>query len=294
VPITLAIGEVEAERFAAAGEAALLARDGRSVAVLEVSDVWRPDKELEAREVFGTTDPSHPGVAALLRAGPMYIGGEILAFDRAVAPAFPAHDLGPAEARARLAAKGWRRVAGFPTGGPIYRAEEHITKAALEICDGLLIHALVGEEGEIPAEARMRAHEELLARYYPADRALLSASPAAVRGAGPREALLRAIVCKNHGCSHFVVSRGEAREIFDEIAPAELGITPLCFDDAFYSTAASAMATARTAPGDGSARIHLSSDEIRARLRRGEALPPEVARPEVARILADAMRRGAG
>lgn len=291
LPITLAIDEDRAARLRAGGEAALRARDGRIVAVMAVDDLWRPDRELEAREIHGTADPAHPGVARLLRAGPVYVGGEILALDWAAPRAFPAHDLAPAEARARLVERGFRRVVGFQTGEPMLRPEEHLTKAALETCDALLVRARVGAAGpgDLPDDVRVRCYEALLAGYYPPERALLSVAPPA-RGAGPREAVLDALVCKNHGGSHFLVGPDRAvQALLDELAPVELGIAPLCIEDAFYSAALGAMATSRTAPGDASTRVHLSAAELRAQLLRGEPLPPEICRPEVARLLAAAL-----
>jgi len=303
LPITLAVSEAQAEPIHTGREAALRARDGRLVAILEVSDKWRPDKELEAREVYRTSDVAHPGVAHLQNTGPIYLGGEIFIFDRPAPVLFPAYHRTPAEMRALFAEKGWRRVVGFQTRNPMHRAHEYITKTAMEIVDGLLVHPLVGatRPDDIPAEVRMRCYEALLEHYYPKERVALSVYPAAMRHAGPREAIFHAITRKNYGCSHFIVGRDhagfgtfygrhDAPRIFQEFAPVELGVTPLEFEDAFWSTAVGAMATAKTAPGDASTQVSVSGTNLRERLARGELLSPELSRPEVARILTEAMR----
>jgi len=303
IPISLAIPEDQAERIKVGGQAALRARDGRLVAVLDVSDKWRPDKELEAREVYRTTDAKHPGVAYLMSTPPVYVGGEIHVIDRPAAPVFPTYHRDPAETRALFAERGWARVVGFQTRNPIHRAHEYITKTALEICDGLLIHPLVGatKSDDIPADVRMRCYEVLVEHYYPKPRVLLSIYPAAMRYAGPREAIFHAIARKNYGCSHFIVGRDhagvgnfygtyDAQEIFRVYAPSELGIEPLCFENAFYSTAVGSMGTAKTAPGDASTQVNLSGTKVREMLSRGELPPVEFSRPEVAQILIESMR----
>jgi ATP sulfurylase/adenylyl-sulfate kinase len=298
IPITLAAPAEVASRLTVGAEVALEAPDGRLVAVLELSDRWTPDKDLEAREVYRTTDASHPGVGYLRSTGDVYLGGETWIFDRPLAAAFPHLPRDPAATRALFASRGWRRVVGFQTRNPVHRAHEYLTKCALEITDGLLLHPLVGETkpGDIPADVRMRCYEVLLDRYYPADRVVLGVYPAAMRYAGPREALFHAIVRKNYGCSHFVVGRDhagvgrfygpyEAQRAFEDFLPGELGIEPLTFEEAFWSTTVGGMATRKTAPGDASTRIALSGTQVREMLAAGKLPPPEFSRPEVARIL---------
>jgi ATP sulfurylase/adenylyl-sulfate kinase len=303
VPITLAVTDAQAETIRIGSEVALAMPDGRRVALLEVSDKFVPDKELEAREIYRTTEDKHPGVAHLKSTGNVYIGGEIRVIERPFAPEYPAHHRDPSATRELFASRGWKTVVGFQTRNPIHRAHEYITKCALEVCDGLMIHPLVGatKSDDIPANVRMKCYEVLLEKYYPKDRALLSVYPAAMRYAGPREAIFHALARKNYGCSHFIVGRDhagvgnyygtyDAQKIFDELPPNELGITPLKFENAFFSTAVASMGTAKTAPGDASTQISLSGTKVRELLRSGELPPPEFSRPEVAQILIESMR----
>ena len=300
LPITLA-ASLEATRGLAVGaRVALRARHGAIVGTMEVADVWSPDKDVEAREVYGTTDLVHPGIAHLRASGSVYIGGEIQAFARETDTFFPEHHRDPRQTRALFVERGFRRVVGFQTRNPMHRAHEYLTKAALETVDGLLIHPLVGptREGDVPAAIRMRSYAALIEHYYPRDRVVLSTYPAAMRYAGPREAVFHAITRKNYGCSHFIVGRDhagfggfygadDARRAFESFSPGEIGVEPLFFEDAFYSTALGEMGTAKTAPGDASTRLAISGTALRASLARGEAPPAELMRPQIAAILMD-------
>ncbi|MGH2737675.1 MAG: sulfate adenylyltransferase, partial [Actinomycetota bacterium] len=211
IPITLSLDDDGLKRIGGT-DAVALTIDDEPTAILQVEQVFRRDREAEAVAVFQTADRSHPGVAALDRAGDWVLGGRIRAFRLPVHDAFAQHRRTPAETRAAFGERGWGRVVGFQTRNPVHRAHEYIQKCALEIVDGLLLHPLVGEtkEDDVPADVRMRCYEILLEGYYPQDRVVLSVFPAAMRYAGPKEAIFHALVRKNYGCTHFIVGRDHA------------------------------------------------------------------------------------
>ena len=306
LPIMLPVEETQARRLGA-GQRVALRSGGKSLAILTVSETYGYDRARIASEVYRTSDESHPGVARVLGQPPFAVAGPVDVFALPRSP-FSEFRLTPAETREAFAANGWRTVVGFQTRNPVHRAHEYLQKVALEQVDGLLLHPLVGETkgDDIPADVRMRCYQALMEHHYPPDRVLLSVFPASMRYAGPREAIFHALVRKNYGCTHFIVGRDhagvgafygsyDAQEIFDEFAPAEIGIDLLKFEHSFYCRACGQMATSRTCPHGGDDRVILSGTKVREMLRAGQDLPVEFTRPEIAAILLDAERaRSAG
>jgi sulfate adenylyltransferase len=303
VPVTLQVDEAAARRCPLGGEIALVAPTGGIVAVMTVTDKFRPDQDLEARRIYGTPEEAHPGVAAMRAEGPVYLGGPVRIVDDLPAADFLQYRFSPAQTRAAFAERGWQTVVAFQTRNPIHRAHEYITKAALELVDGLFINPLVGttKSDDVPADVRMRCYEVLIDRYYRTESVLLGVFPAAMRYAGPREAVMHAIARQNYGCTHFIVGRDhagigsyygtyDAQKVFDEFSSVELAIVPMKFEHAFYCTVTQTMATQKTSPSRPDQRIELSGTRVREMLGRGEIPPPEFTRPEVARILAESMQ----
>ena len=281
---------------------ALADGNGTPLAVLEVDDVYEYDKEREAERCFRTTDEAHPGVARLFAQRALYASGRVTVFARPEPP-FPELALDPAETRRLFTERGWKRVVGFQTRNPIHRAHEYLTKGALETVDGLLIHPLVGEtkSDDVPAATRVECYRVLVESYYPADRVVVSAFPAAMRYAGPREAIWHAICRKNYGCSHFIVGRDhagvgdyygtyDAQLIFDEFDAHELDIEPMFFEHAFFCRVCGSMATPKTCPHGGDDHVFLSGTKVRELLQAGQLPPVEFSRPEVAEVLIQAYR----
>ncbi len=305
VPITLPVTSAQAAELANS-RIALAAEDGTLLAVMDAGDAYAYDRAREAEKVYRTSDPAHPGVEAVNEQAEMLLGGPVRAFALPPNPEFPEHRLTPAQTRAAFAERGWRTVVGFQTRNPVHRAHEYLTKVALEIVDGLLLHPLVGEtkEGDIPADVRMECYQVLLDGYYAQDRVLLSVLPASMRYAGPREAIFHAIMRQNYGCSHFIVGRDhagvgdyygtyDAQQIFDELEPGALAIQPLKFEHSFYCVSCEAMASSHTCPHGNDAHVFLSGTRVRQMLEAGEAPPPEFTRPEVAQVLVEAYSSGA-
>lgn len=303
IPITLSVDEKVANSFKKGDLIRLDNPKGEFIGVLEFSEKYEYDKKAEAINVYRTDEDKHPGVKVVYNQGSVNIAGDVWLLERKENPLFPKYQIDPAESRKMFREKGWKTVVGFQTRNPIHRAHEYIQKCALETVDGLFLHPLVGatKSDDIPADVRMRCYEILLENYYPDDRVILAINPAAMRYAGPREAIFHALVRKNYGCTHFIVGRDhagvgdyygtyDAQHIFDEFEPGELGIIPMKFEHAFYCTRTKQMATAKTSPSKKEERIHLSGTKVREMLRRGESPPAEFSRPEVAAELVRAMR----
>jgi sulfate adenylyltransferase len=297
IPVTLAVREVEATSISEGQDIALW-QDDIPLAIMTVTERYRRNPTLEAKEVYRTEDEAHPGVARLYRHGDILLGGDIWFLNWPRPREFPEFRHAPAQTRRMFARRGWRRIVGFQTRNPIHRAHEYIQKTALEITDGLFLHPLVGETkaDDIPANVRMESYQALLRDYYPADRVLLGVFPAAMRYAGPREAIFHALARKNYGCTHFIVGRDhagvgnyygtyDAQLIFEEFEPEEIGITPLFFDYTFFCRKCGGIVSAKTCPHDKEDWVYLSGTQVREMLERGEMLPEEFTRPEVSKIL---------
>lgn len=304
IPVTLQVSEAVSQKCRLDSEIALAHPNGDILAVMTITSKFKPDQDYEAQNVYGTSEDAHPGVHSMRAEGEVYLGGSITLVNRIPYNEFQNHCFTPVDTRAEFVKRQWNTVVAFQTRNPIHRAHEYITKIALEVVDGLFINPLVGmtKSDDIPATVRMQCYEILIEKYYPRNRTLLGVFPAAMRYAGPREAIMHAIARQNYGCTHFIVGRDhagvgsyygtyDAQHIFDEFGRDELGIIPMKFEHAFYCKRTQTMATAKTSPSAVEERIHLSGTKVREMLSSGKVPPAEFTRPEIAEILVAAMSR---
>lgn len=309
LPVVKSITEEQKKSLTIGEEVALV--DGQTqepLALMTIEEIFPHDKKAHAIGAYRTEEKEHPGVARVYSMGDFLVGGKITLFDRPKHTQFLDHRRDPKDLRKLFQERNWKRIVAFQTRNPIHRAHEYLTKCALEMADGLLIHPLVGQTkgDDISAEVRMKCYEVLIEKYYAKDRALLSVFPAAMRYAGPREAIFHALVRKNYGCTHFIVGRDhagvsrpdgkpyygsfDAHQIFDEFTPGEIGITPIFFDFTFFCKTCGEMASTKTCPHDSTHHLSLSGTKVREMLKKGEIPPPEFSRPEVAKVLIEAMK----
>ncbi len=299
IPILLAVSQEEGDALEAGSEVAIEDDRGDLVAILHLSEKFGLDVRELAEKVYRTVEEAHPGVAYTYSLGPVFLAGDIdVLKEREIE--HQEHNLTPAQTRAAFEEHGWNRIVAFQTRNPIHRAHEYLTKCALEICDGLLIHPLMGttKSDDIPGDVRMQCYHEIIDKYYPKDHTMLSIMPVNMRYAGPREAIMHAIYRQNYGVTHFIVGRDhagvgsyygtyDAHQIFAEVEPGSLAITPLFFDHSFFCTKCKNMASIKTCPHDKEWHVFLSGTKVREMLKNGEMPPEEFSRPEVAKVLID-------
>lgn len=298
IPITLPISAEQVSNLKGVEEATLSTESDGVIGKIQISDIYKPDKEREAEKVYLATDDKHPGVAALLSGGKYYVAGDIEVYQLPEHKHFGEYRMSPRQLRAVIEEKGWKSVVAFQTRNPIHRAHEYITKCALEMVDGLIIHPIVGEtkSDDIPADVRMACYEAIIEHYYPHRHTILSVYPASMRYAGPREAIFHALTRKNYGCTHFIVGRDhagvgsyygtyDAQKIFENFNREELGIEPMFFEHAFYCKRTNSMATTKTSRAVDHEKVFLSGTKVREMLIAGVDLPEEFTRPEVSDIL---------
>jgi sulfate adenylyltransferase len=301
LPITLSASREEARKIKEGETLALVDEQQHLIGTMLLQEKFEWDKDVEAKHVYQTLDMKHPGVEKMRQKKEILLGGDIR-WIRQPVESFHQYRCDPREMRARIREKGWKTITAFQTRNPIHRAHEYIQKCALEITDALLLHPLVGptKKDDIPADVRIQSYEVILERYYPRDRTMLSVFPAAMRYAGPREAIFHAICRKNYGCTHMIIGRDhagvgdyyrtyDAQHMLQSLPREDLGIEPLCFENAFYCNTCGNMATEKTCPHADHHHLVLSGTKVRAMLRNGQLPPLEFTRKEVAEILRQAM-----
>ncbi len=305
IPITLSVTEEVAKSLKEGQEVALIDNENNQlIGTLMVQEKYTIDKVYECRQVFKTDDIKHPGVAKVMAQGEVNLAGPVKVLSESDYPIrFHRIYATPEETRDLFEEKGWRTIAALQLRNPMHRSHEYIAKIALEICDGLFIHQLIGnlKEGDIPADVRVKCVEALVQNYFPKDRVIQKGYPLEMRYAGPREALLHAIFRQNYGATHLIVGRDhagvgtyygpfEAQEIFDQIPPDALLIRPLKIDWTFYCYKCKAVASYKTCPHPDEDHLLLSGTLLRKKLTEGDSIPEEFSRPEVLSILTDYYR----
>ena len=297
IPILLAVSQEQGDALEVGSEVAIEDDEGDIVAILNLSEKFSMDHAEIAQKVYGTDEEAHPGAAYTLSLSPVFLSGALDVL-KAREIEFQDYNLPPKETRAAFEAKGWKRIVAFQTRNPVHRAHEYLQKCAMEICDGLLLHPLMGttKQDDIPGNVRMKCYTTILEHYYPESHVMLSLMPVNMRYAGPKEAIMHAIIRKNYGCTHFIVGRDhagvgkyygtyDAHAIFEKFQPGEMGITPLFFDHSFFCKACGNMASIKTCPHGNEEHVFLSGTKVREMLGKGEMPPAEFTRPEVAKVL---------
>jgi sulfate adenylyltransferase len=301
IPITLSAPKTTADSLSKGDKVALVAKDGEIMGILTVEETYTIDKEHECQQVFTTTDPEHPGVQQVLEQGEVNIAGSVEVLSEGEFPTlYPEIYKTPAETREILDNKGWQTVAAFQTRNPMHRSHEYLAKIAIEICDGVLIHSLLGalKPGDIPADVRQEAIKSLIDNYFRQDTVIQAGYPLDMRYAGPREALLHAVFRQNYGCSHLIVGRDhagvgdyygafDAQTIFDHVGKDDLITQPLKIGWTFWCNACNAMASDKTCPHEASEHVKVSGTKLRKALSEDEEVPDNFSRPEVLQILRD-------
>jgi len=300
IPITVSAEQDLADGIALGTEVALVdTESGDVMGLMHVTEKYAADKVGECKDVYGTTDPDHPGVAKVMDQGAVNLAGPVTMVSEGPYPSlYERLYLRPAQARALFIETGWSKVAAFQTRNPMHRSHEHMAKIAIEVTDGVFIHQVLGrlKPGDIPAEVRVRAIDAMLENYFVPGTAVQAGYPIEMRYAGPREALLHAVIRQNFGCTHLLIGRDhagvgsyygpfDAQNIFDTLWEGALQIQPLKIGETFYCSRCYGMATDKTCPHDREHRILISGTQQRAMLAAGEDIPPEFSRPEVVAIL---------